>query len=465
MNSPQQPLVSVCMIVKNEINNLDHCLKSIECLADEVVIVDTGSDDGTIDYLNERAGVNTKSIPQGDKFHSSRRATQLSFVIGHFDWCDDFSKARNHSLKLASGQWIVWLDADDIIEIEQQQKLRKMIQQAKPAGFLLRVKNTQDLGATGAVFAQLRVFPNDPEIEFTGEVHEEVYNSLVKQNYPVHDIDVRILHTGYANQEIVTEKQQRNLNILLVNHQRDPAKSSAVKLYSIGCAYQDLQSYNDAIIWYKKALKHAEKHKNNPHIQEGAPIKNIECLLELEDFQQAMSMLNQSNKRLQNHPEMIRLKAETLLKLKQPRQAKDEWLKLFYFQEGSSLLPIDFQKSHLAALLNLSEYFKAQNDHPTAQQLSLELLRAAKMIMEKQAVSFQQVFDLLFEHQAYEDALILVKFGLKQYTDVWHYVVAAHCCIKLNKLNAAKQYSKKGKKKFPDDPHVIELLKFLKLSK
>lgn len=438
------PLISICMIVKNEINNLPACLQSIAPLGDEIVIIDTGSNDGTLDYLKQKAN------------------TDPRYVIGEFSWCDDFSKARNYSLSLATGQWIVWFDADDVMETDQLPLLRQHIQNTPPCGMLLRVKNTQDMGVTGTVFTQLRVFPNDPAIRFIGAVHEEVFSSLTQQQYAVNELSVRVLHTGYANQDIMTQKQQRNLTILLKQHHDNPNLSTAVDFYSIGGAYQDLKAYHEAIGWFRKASQRAEKRHDNPHIQEGGPIKMIECLIELKDFKEALTMINQFQKQRQNNPEVIRLKAEILMALKQTHQANTEWLKLFYFQESNSLLPIDYQKSQLTALLNLSQYFKAQGNNDNMEQLSLAFLRSGKSILEKQTITFQQVFDLLFNHHAYDYALSLVKYGLQFQPDAWHYLAATNCCIKLNKTASAKQYLKKGKKKYPDDPRLTDLQKHLK---
>lgn len=84
--------ISICMIVKNEEDVLGRALKSVQGIADEIIIVDTGSTDST------------KEI-----------ASSYTNKIYDFEWCDDFSKARNYSFSKATKDYCMWLDADDVI--------------------------------------------------------------------------------------------------------------------------------------------------------------------------------------------------------------------------------------------------------------------------------------------------------------------------------------------------------------
>jgi len=84
--------VSVALIVKNEEGTLARCLESLHGGVDEIIVVDTGSDDAT------------KSI--------ARRYTEQVF---DFIWCDDFATARQFAFDRATGDWIMWVDADDVV--------------------------------------------------------------------------------------------------------------------------------------------------------------------------------------------------------------------------------------------------------------------------------------------------------------------------------------------------------------
>src|SRR5688572_3396782 len=108
------PRLSVCLITKNEERFLGQCLESIRDLAQQIVVVDTGSTDATRDI-----------------------AARFGAEISLFDWCDDFSAARNAALEHATGDWVLFLDADEELLPEQSEKLKKMLKD--PAAIAYRL--------------------------------------------------------------------------------------------------------------------------------------------------------------------------------------------------------------------------------------------------------------------------------------------------------------------------------------
>jgi len=103
------PTLSLCMIVKNEELHLARCLKSVRGLADEMILVDTGSTDRTVEV-----------------------ARSYGARVFHFTWQDDFSLARNHSLEAASGEWILVLDADESIAARDHGRIRDSLRREDP---------------------------------------------------------------------------------------------------------------------------------------------------------------------------------------------------------------------------------------------------------------------------------------------------------------------------------------------
>ena len=180
--------LSLCMIVRNEEARLGTCLESVADLADEIIVVDTGSTDATV-AVAERYGAK----------------------MGAFPWCDDFSAARNVSLEMATGDWILWLDADDILPREYHEKIRSLLRPEKDRAYFL-VLDSQ--GYEPVTCLQARLFPNLPGARFEYPVHEQISPSLIRLGVGFEATDVRVVHTGYTTPEVVREKQERYLRIL-----------------------------------------------------------------------------------------------------------------------------------------------------------------------------------------------------------------------------------------------------------
>ena len=96
-----KPSITACLIVKNEERFLDKCLQSLQGTADQIVVVDTGSTDRTVEIA---------------RTHDAE--------IHHFEWCDDFAAARNFSLEKARGDWVLILDADEVLTPEGRKELQ-----------------------------------------------------------------------------------------------------------------------------------------------------------------------------------------------------------------------------------------------------------------------------------------------------------------------------------------------------
>ncbi|MGH2365887.1 MAG: glycosyltransferase [Chloroflexota bacterium] len=191
----RQASISACLIVKNEEQNLQRCLDSLHGKVDEIVVVDTGSTDGTLDLV---------------------RANGLE--AGHFAWCDDFSAARNASLALASGDWIIWIDADEELIEHVPGALRHMCEQL-PAQWDGCWVPSQSLasydGEIGVVARQWRVFRNHRGIIFHGRIHEQLELPHGAPPRLAGQEAVVTRHWGYLpSGDLLARKAERNLGLL-----------------------------------------------------------------------------------------------------------------------------------------------------------------------------------------------------------------------------------------------------------
>ena len=255
------PTLSVCMIVKNEENCVERSLQSIQALADEIVIVDTGSTDETLAIC--------------------RRFTDKIF---HFSWNDDFSAARNFALSNATSDWILFLDADEVIAEEDQQKIKKMIQASSSentalAYFLHQKEYTNDTTLTGFYYCTkedvynkaflgfvvvenaIRLFRRDKDISFSWRIHESVAPSLEQRGVVPLDSGIFIHH--YKQEKGKEAHQQKMLRYLAIGEQQVQETPHLAKpYYEVGLIYYALGRYADAIAVFQKVISlRSDEHR------------------------------------------------------------------------------------------------------------------------------------------------------------------------------------------------------------
>ncbi|MGB5424013.1 MAG: glycosyltransferase, partial [Desulfobacterales bacterium] len=194
--SAKKPGVSLCMIVKDEEANLARCLASVKPIVDEMIVVDTGSTDRTKDI-----------------------AEFFGALVYKFEWGGDFAEARNFSLSKAKGDWILILDADEIISPQDYKRFRKLTAK-KPSGLTAYsiitrnycnmantigwIPNTgqyisEEAGLGWLSSEKVRLFSNNSEIKFEGAVHELVEPVLKRQAIEMKKCPIPVHHYGRLN--------------------------------------------------------------------------------------------------------------------------------------------------------------------------------------------------------------------------------------------------------------------------
>jgi tetratricopeptide (TPR) repeat protein len=196
--------ISACLIARNEAANLARCLNSLKGLVDEVVVVDTGSTDETVAI-----------------------AHSFGATVGHFAWCDDFAAARNAALDLATGDWVLWIDADEELDPASAPALRKAVVRPHFGGFDLEIVNYVDDRPDGGhiLHYPMRLFRRLPQIRFTGAIHEQIQPSVAALGLPWARLDgARLLHHGYRPSALADgAKLARTRTMLESAVARDPS--------------------------------------------------------------------------------------------------------------------------------------------------------------------------------------------------------------------------------------------------
>ncbi|MCA1993349.1 MAG: tetratricopeptide repeat protein [Coleofasciculus sp. S288] len=226
--------LSLCMIVKNEEASLPQALSSVKGIVDEMVILDTGSSDRTVEIARE-----------------------FGAKVYHFEWCNDFSAARNEALNYVQGKWVLVLDADEVLTPEIVAKLKQAM---KRDSHLVINLVRQEVGASQSPYSLVsRLFRNHPKIRFSRPYHAMVDDSvqaLLQQetHWQVVSLSpVAIKHYGYQPKAIAAldkyTRAQTAMEGFLASHPNDSYACS-----KLGALYIQLGQVSEGIELLKRGL-------------------------------------------------------------------------------------------------------------------------------------------------------------------------------------------------------------------
>jgi glycosyltransferase involved in cell wall biosynthesis len=233
--------LSLCMIVKDEAFLIRRCLESVRDVTDEIIVIDTGSTDDT---------------PQ--------IAAEFGAQVHHIPWQDNFSEARNHSLELASGDWILFLDADEELAVQSKDILRQVINDDQNEGYLIKILNRIDDENWNEVRPDLvfRLFKNRPEYRFQNAIHEQITDSILDQNpqaqFKVCE-NIIIWHDGFRKQ-LIKAKDKRNRNLRLLYRELEWNPTNSMLRFHYGEELFIAKQYREALIELKKASEGVDPH-------------------------------------------------------------------------------------------------------------------------------------------------------------------------------------------------------------
>ncbi|WP_371362940.1 hypothetical protein SRRS_39580 [Sporomusa rhizae] len=215
--------LSLCMIVKNEEELLSKCLEKIFSHVSEIVIVDTGSTD------------KTKEIAQ-----------QFTDRIYDFEWCNDFSQARNFSISKASNDWILVLDADEIVT-EFDVNILKSLEKVEEltVGRIKRINSIEDKwGPTQNTERISRLF-NKRWFHYEGIIHEQIVQKDSDKSYKTIPVGITVDHVGY-DKEVVNKKSKLNRNITMLQQAITTNSNDPYLHYQLGKSYYMAKEYQQA---------------------------------------------------------------------------------------------------------------------------------------------------------------------------------------------------------------------------
>lgn len=324
--------LSVCMIVKNEEKSLPQCLRSIAGLWEELVIVDTGSTDKTMQI-----------------------AAEFGARVIVDPWRNDFSYSRNISLQSAGKPWIFWLDADDVVPPAAALKIQK-IKNDYPVNtaFGFQIQNSVD-GSGGQVFQQVRMFPNRSDVRFEFRVHEQVLPSIQRAGVKVSYTDIIIVHTGY-HPGSKQAKQERNL-ALLQEELRTQDPKNPVTVFMVAGALVDLGRGGESKSFYEQAYSLAMQQRAEGHIRDEVPLILAGIALEKGDAAGYDRWISVAKEHTPDHIKLNFIEGRKAERQNDPNKARDAFEKVILAEEKPSFIPIDYRMLKIQACASLGKLY------------------------------------------------------------------------------------------------------------
>jgi len=343
--------ISLCVIARDEEKNIEKCLSSVQGLVNEIIFVDTGSKDKTISIAKKFTG-----------------------KIFNFTWTDNFSDAKNFALSKATGDWILFLDADETISESDHQKIENLTKTGflgfsfiqrnytnETGGFELTSTKNDSYQESKSAFGyvprkMVRFFKNLPGIKFEGAIHENIAESILKLG-KIKDTNIPIHHFARSTKEKIKkyiELEKRNL------------KDDFYSYCKLGSQLHTLGEIPEAIIYLKKSIS---KNPDFPYswLELGA------IMLELGSLKEAEKALQEAE-HLTNSPMLY-----NYLGILYSMQGKYEEA-ITYLKKAISLLPNnpDFHFNLGSAYLNTGEKNQAYTEMKKAISLNPEYSKRVK---------------------------------------------------------------------------------------
>ncbi|MEF9991456.1 MAG: glycosyltransferase family 2 protein [Romboutsia sp.] len=325
--------VSLCMIVKNEEKNIGRCLKSVAGIVDEIIVVDTGSTDRTIEIAKE----------YGAKIY-------------YHKWNDNFSDARNASIEKATKDWILFLDADEDMAEEEIRKFKNVISINPNLDALhLRLVNiisNMDIGDA----IVLRAFRNKPEYRFEGKMHEQIIGAIERHGGKTGASDIQIRHYGYDPEYAdINQKQKRNIELLSSYPQ---SKRDGYFYYSLANEYARVNDNDKALEIYQKALDIPIKKGERPVYVAYLYLHIAKVLSSSRRYMEEIKRLNEFEKNYNDFKDLYFMECLAHIECNKISKAKEALEKYLNCPNGS----YEYPSSNFEKHYNIAELLQNLNN-------------------------------------------------------------------------------------------------------
>ncbi|MBX4267581.1 tetratricopeptide repeat-containing glycosyltransferase family 2 protein [Clostridium estertheticum] len=344
--------ISLCMIVKNEENYLPRCLESIKDVVDEIIIVDTGSTDRTIEI-----------------------AKNYGAKVYYFKWNDSFSEARNESLKYATKDWILILDADDELHDDYKENFKVLLNTQLDEDTLYFFETLSyygDIVDTNCITVNLnpRMFKNNRGIHYEGRIHNQLV--YVQGKFDTICSSIKIHHYGYLNKSI-TSKNKRDRNITILNEQIKKEPTNKFNYFNLGNEYTSLGDVKKALKYYYKAYENFDPNTGFSSI---LLLRIIISNYNIQEYNEALSFIDIACAYYPKFTDLYFFKALVYKDLGKPTLQIKALKKCIELGEPSSELKFFHGSGSFKAYYELGNSYMSLNDYDAAYDYYIEATKS-----------------------------------------------------------------------------------------
>lgn len=317
-------LLSVCMIIKNEELTLRKCLTPLVSIADEIVVVDTGSTDGSIAIAQE-----------------------FGCRIVRHAWQNDFSDARNAGIKKAKGDWILVVDSDEFLEPLDAGAFRSFLETTNAEGVFILVKSLMgNLAQPSNTLAirVMRLFRNRHLYE--GVIHEQIATSVFATGLPTEKYELSFIHIGYTD-EFLVNKMQSHRNVTLIERAMEKDPNDLFHLTNLMAEYSMAGDFEKCVVLSERAWNKIKKMSKDevPNFTPRILTVLVVSLWETKQKQRAFTYVKEAIRYFPWFTDFQKRYADMLLEeqqfeqaipvINQARKQGDTTMGLVEFQEGA----------------------------------------------------------------------------------------------------------------------------------
>ena len=339
--------ISLCMIVKNEENNLKRCLNSVKDLVDEIIILDTGSTDNTVAI-----------------------ASEYTSKIFYYDWCNDFSNARNNSLKYATKDFIFIMDADDELDPNDRDKffnLKNNLDDSETIYYFQTISHLSQAFNSyinSSTNLMPRLFKNNTKYYYKNALHEQLKSDVPLDELRKAILDIHIFHYGYLEDSSI-DKIKFNRNISILEKQLLDEPNEPFHYFNLGNEYCSIRNFEEALKYFLISYKDFDPCKGySPRLI----LKLVICYYSLDKAPECFDMIEKGLCIYPTFSDLHYIKGMILFDKRLYSQAIDEFSscvdlgvappQLLYVKDASPLKSYDMISRCYHKLNNCSKAFE-----------------------------------------------------------------------------------------------------------